>query len=781
MFNTEQQGNFVIFVFCGIYRGYVFSLDRDAVFIVMFPHMNNRQALRLKATQYYLNNDISLRKTALKFHIACCTIFRWVRLYKEHGEEELLSTYKRPWNRTEHDLEERIVLMKEHKPGLTVRQAKEHLEKEGIRISIKGVWGIWKRYGYAGFTHKNMGSSFTDCSWSKEAKKKYELAKRLFNQGAVDKSAEILNSIPALPENEVLPQIPDSMLDIRRQVEKIGLLFGKIPVGSYLERLGDLYEECHHRSLYYSALIVGLVETMALSWNGEPFKMLKRVEELKNMLKENGNYFSYSLFGPRLLLLFSEGFAYIGLLKIGKASDIAKTCRILLKRRKHISPLFMRDLGQLYAHLEDFREAKSWYLKSIDSLSGKEKKITKSLLADTFIVKGEYKRALEVLKNEELDHWGSHSKILRIQSMWSLIKGMPNRAISLATEVLASIEKEEAKGSIFGCYFTIASAYCSLGEKVRARRSLKGLLPFLLKNGLQEVKVIIDIIISQAPPGKDSKPLCELSLPTIKLLLLLKNGQYVKALKYAEKKGLLGLLHRYVFFFPEAITGLLEKGKPTSLPRTMLNLPVFRKEIPVYSVKFLGNIIVYKNQKSIRVQVSPKDASFLIFLASSREKSIPLDRIYDNFWPRSESPSTNLAHLLVRVRKALRLPSHYLHIKEKRLYFDCYFSTDYEKYKEHLAQAKAFLRVGEWRFAKREYLHAFKLFRDEPFKKMYDDWSDDKRLEILFSYDTEVTTFIRELIKLGKKEEVERILKGAKKIVPDLDLRLALPPSYLER
>ncbi|GAG60191.1 unnamed protein product [marine sediment metagenome] len=435
----------------------------------------------------------------------------------------------------------------------------------------------------------------------------------------------------------------------------------------------------------------------------------------------------------------------------------------------------MRDLGQLYAHLEDFREAKSWYLKSIDSLSGKEKKITKSLLADTFIVKGEYKRALEVLKNEELDHWGSHSKMLRIQSMWSLIKGMPNRAISLATEVLASLEKEEAKGSIFGCYFTIASAYCSLGEKVRARRILKGLLPFLLKNGLQEVKAIIDILISQSPPGKDSMPLCELSLPTIKVLLLLKNGQYAKALKYAEKKGLLGLFHRYVFFFPEAITGLLEKGKPTGLPRTMLNLQVFRKEIPVYSVKFLGNIIVYKNQKSLRVQLSPKDASFLIFLASSREKSIPLDRIYNNFWPRSEIPSRNLAHLLVRIRKALRLPSHYLHIKEKRLYFDCYFSTDYEKYKEHLAQAKAFLRVGEWRFAKREYLHAFKLFRDEPFKKMYDNWSDDKRLEILFSYDTEVTTFIRELIKLGRKEEAERILKGAKKIVPDLDLRLAAP------
>jgi transposase len=737
----------------------------------MFPHMNNKQELRLKATQYYLNNDLSLRKTALKFHIACCTIFRWVRLYREQGEEGLLSAYKRPWNRTKHDLEEKIVLMKERDPGLTVRQARECLEKEGIKISIKGIWGIWRRYGYAGFDHKNMSSSFTDCSWSKEAKKKYDLAKRLFDQGAVDRSAEILNSIPALPENELLPQISDSMLDMRRKVEKIDLLFGKIPVGSYLKRLRDLYEECHHRNLRYSALLVGLVETMALSWNGEPLNMLKRVEELNNVLKENGNYFSYSLFDPRLLLLFSEGFAYIGLLRIREASDIAKTCRILLKRRKHVSPLLMRNLGQLHAHLEDFREARYWYLKSIDSLSGKEKKLTKSFLADTFIVKGEYKRALEVLKNEELDHWGSHSKMLRIQSMWALIKGMPNRAISLATEVLASLEKEEAKGSIFGCYFTIASAYCSLGEKVRARRILKGLLPFLKKNGLQEVISIIEILLSREY-GRDSMPLSKLSLPTIEVLLLLKDGQYSKALKFAEKKGLIGLLHRYVFFFPEAITGLLEKGKPTGIPRTMLNLPVFRKEIPVYSVEFLGDIIVYKNQKSLAVQLSPKDASFLIFLASSRENSIPLDRIYDNFWPRNERASRNLAHLLVRIRKALKLPSHYLHIKEKKLHFDCYFSTDYEKYKEYIAKAKAFLRAGEWRFAKREYLHAFKLFRDEPFKKMYDNWSDDKRLEILFSYDTEATAFIRELMKRGRKQEAEGLLKNSKKIVPDLDVRL---------
>lgn len=731
--------------------------------------MDNRQTLRLKVAQYYLQNGVSFRKTALKFHLAYRTIFRWVKLYKEKGEEGLLSTYKRPWNRARPDLEERITLMKENEPGFTVRQAKEKLEKEGIRISIKGIWGIWKRYGYAGFSQKNMASRFTDCSWTKEATIKFGRAKELFDYGSIAKSAAILNSIPALPKNELLPQIPNSLLNIRRQVEKIGLLFGKIPVRSYLERLRILYEECHSRNLYYSVLIMGLVETMALSWSGEPLKMLKRVKELKNMLKKNSNYSSYLLFAPRLSLLISEGFAYAMLLKIKEASAIARTYRKLLKRRKHASPLFMRHLGQLYSKLEDFKEAEHWYLKALDRLEGEEEKIAKSLLADIFVAKGEYKKALGIWEDVELDHWGSYSKRLRIQSIWSIIKGMPDKAISLATEVLALLEKEEVKGNIFGCYFTIASAYCSLGEKIKARQILRGILPFLVKNRLEDVKTITEILLSQTPATTNSIPLCEQFLPTVKLVPLLKNGQYASALKYAEKKGITGWLHQYIFFFPEAITDLIERGKPTGLPRAMLKLPVFRKEIPVYSVKFLGNLIIYKNQKSRKIKLTPKDTSFLIHLAISKSRHIALDRICRNFWPRSKNPSRNLAHLLVRIRKALCLSSHFLYIKENRLSFDGHFITDYGEYLEHLAQAKALLRTGEWAFAKAEYLHAFSLFRDAPFRKMYDNWSEDMRCMIFGQLENEVIKFAETCLVHGDRVQGIKILRKISKLIPYSD------------
>jgi len=322
---------------------------------------------------------------------------------------------------------------------------------------------------------------------------------------------------------------------------------------------------------------------------------------------------------------------------------------------------------------------------------------------------------------------------------------------------------------MFGCYLAIASAYGSLGENLRAQRTLKKILPFLKKNRLDDVKAITEILISRTPRGRCLVSPYKQSLPTIKLTLLLSERQYAKALKYAEKKGIKGWLHRYVFFFPQVITDLLEKGKPTGLPRAMLNLPVFRKEIPVYSVKFLGKLIVYRNQKYQKMKLTPKDTAFLIHLATAKSRHLPLDRIYNNFWPDSKNPAHNLAHLLVRIRKALRLPSHFLYIKENRLYFDCHFITDYGEYLEHLAQAKAFERADEWAFAKTEYLHAFSLFRDAPFKKMYDNWSEDMRCTILGQLENEVTKFAEACSAHGDREKGIEILQKISKIIPYSD------------
>jgi transposase len=748
-------------------------LDKTSELCTMFPHMYDTTTLsgqlRLQVAKYYVESGLSQKQTAERFKVHYNSVWKWVRLYKKEGAERLLSTYRRPWNRADLDLEAKIALMKEHEPALTVRKARELLEKEGISISPKGVWAIWKRYGYAGFNQKNMASNFTDCSWTKEAKDKYGEAQQLFEQGGIDRSAEILNSIPALPENELLPQIPAPMLNLRRRVEQVGLVFGKIPLDTYLRDVRSLHNECCSLKLYYSTLIVGLVETMALSWSNEPIEMLQKTSELRNILTKSGCYYSYLLSTPSLMLLILEGIAYAKLLETSRASKAARTCRILLKRRKYISPIFMRHYGQLCTQLDDFRQAEHWYSKSLDELEGEEKEMAQSLLAGVFAATGEYEKARHTRREEHLNFWGSFAVMLRSKSIWALTRGNPHKAISLAVEALALLEKEKVRASMFGCYLAIASAYASLGENLRAQRTLKKILPFLTANRLYDVKAITEILVSCAPHGRCFESPYEQSLPTIKLTLLLSKKRYAQALKYAERKGIKGWLHRYIFFFPEAVTPLLEKGKPTGLPRAMLNLPVFRKEIPVYSVRFLGNLAVYKNQKYLRVKLAPQDTAFLIHLAAAKRRYLALDRIYNNFWPESKNPARNLAHLLVRLRKALCLPSHFLYVRDARLYFDCHFITDYGEYLEHLAQAKAFAVAGEWAFARTEYLHAFSLFRDAPFNKMYDNWSEDLRRTILGRLETDAVQFVQTCAENGDRDTGPAALRKISKIIPLLD------------
>ena len=145
--------------------------------------------------------------------------------------------------------------------------------------------------------------------------------------------------------------------------------------------------------------------------------------------------------------------------------------------------------------------------------------------------------------------------------------------------------------------------------------------------------------------------------------------------------------------------------------------------------------------------------------------------IYRNFLKKSKNPQRNLSHLLVRIKKAINLSSHLLEVSYKKdnpvlINKGIHFITDYDEYKQTLAQAKALLRTGEWKFAKSEFIRAFSLFRGEPFKKMYDDWSDDKRLEVLFSYESEVISFAKELRARGRKDEAEKLLRKAERIVP---------------
>jgi len=690
----------------------------------------------LEIIEYYFNNG-SLRKTAREYNIHYQTLYKWVKEYKKNGEkikEKFISGYKRPWNRFPYEIEQKIVLLKEKEPSLTVREAKKILEKEGLKISIKGIWNVWKRYGYAGFIKNKFCYEFTKyIPWSKEAIKKYNIAKFLYNSGKLKEASEILNSIPSLPQNDLISKIPNEYLNLKRKVEKMIYLFGDIPLKDYIKKIEKLYKEAKKKNLNYLLLRISIPKIVALKWQGKINQVLKEIKKIKKFIK---NIKNPSLFSIKFPLLIIEGNAY-AMYDIKRARKIAKFCSYLLKNKKIPSPYFALYLGVFYVNILEYNKAEYWTLKGINKVDEETKNTHKEILCLIYLNKGEYKKAINFLKGAKISEWGKSSLLLYKSTIW-ILKGEFQKALSIINFV-SKLPKKESKYLIFQCLFKLAYIYSLLNKNKEAKIILKKLFPFVKKNKFLLYEKMIEPLIKEKN--------VESEFPFAKIVSFLKNKKYYKALNYAKKKGIIQHLYRYVAFFPESLNELIEKGKKTYLPKSLLKFPVFNKKYPVYHIKFLGKLRIYKNKKYLNIKLSPKEASFLIHFAlkaDKPDKGIELDKIYENFWNKSLKPGKNLSTLLFRIKKKLKISSHLIEISKKENILKnkgIYFTTDYSEFEFRIFQAKAFLNLEEYKLAKKEFLKAFKIFRDKPFKNMYDNWSEDLRTKILNKYIEEKEKF----------------------------------------
>ncbi len=184
---------------------------------------------------------------------------------------------------------------------------------------------------------------------------------------------------------------------------------------------------------------------------------------------------------------------------------------------------------------------------------------------------------------------------------------------------------------------------------------------------------------------------------------------------------------------------------------------------------------LFRNQKCLKIKLTPLEQAFLLFIAfhlGEPEKSVAVITILENFWPRSMNPTGRLSHFLVRFKKKLMIPTHFIKIylmysDRKLVNKGFYVMSDYNDFQSHIAQAKALERAGEWGFAKKEYLRAFKLFRGEPFKKNFDEWSLNMRHKILTQLETEALHFAKSCLEHNNKNDARRILQKVLKIIPD--------------
>ncbi|MCK4235458.1 helix-turn-helix domain containing protein, partial [candidate division WOR-3 bacterium] len=608
--------------------------------------------IRIKAVKAYLSSG-SIKEVALSFNIHPWTLKRWVIWYKEGGEDNLKrgKKYRKPHNRFNARIEKRIMLLKEENPSITLSEAKKILNREGLNVSTKGIWGVWKRYGLTGFLKKKSTPSFLEyIAEIPKTTSDIKDAEKALKKGNIKKAAQILNALPACPMIPFLEKIPDEFLSLPRRVEKLYILFGRISFLELKKKARRLRKQAENKGLFYLFVRVGVLECFALQELQESEKLLLLTHKLKSRLRNKRGIIRGDP-NLRFIILILEGQAYGNLLQIRESLNCTRKCKVLLRSFPYIAE-GQYWLTTLFSHIGHHKETAE-LLKQIVS---KQKPEIISNYASCLSINGEYRTALATLKKIEIQLKGFTSQASLIRAMCFLGQGKIQKALSFAQLAFKESKKEGFRNQYHIATMILAGGYAALNEKGKAKELLKRPIPLLKKFRMER-----DLLVRQALLGKISHISCdekENITPPIRLALLLKKAQetlkikdYRKAYNYAQSQKIMGYFHLYLLFLPESVHHILSKGKPAHLPSRFLKLPVFLKDIPAYHLRFLGPVRVYRNGKSIRVNLSPKEAAFLIHLFLGQRKEIPLTSIYNNFWKNSKNPERTFSHFLVRIRK----------------------------------------------------------------------------------------------------------------------------------
>jgi transposase len=718
----------------------------------------------------YLRNSLSIRKIAKKYGLHYQTVFKWIKKYKKFGENYPF-IYHKPWNRLSTRIEFLAIKDKERYPGLTLKQAQRLLAKRKINISNAEIWNIWKRNGYAGFDSTKFSNDFTELiTLTKESQLKLIQAQKFYEKGLIKESARVLNSIPALPKNDIILKIPDEFLNTRRKIEKLVMQFGTIPLKDFLVKAIKLYQNCQKNHWNYSALRIGMALLVALSWYGKPEKFIKWTKKIESLIP-NTTKRSRDLFPLYFTLQILKCHISMLILKVRNAFRTARYCYRLISQHKKPLYDFLYDLAIEFIDLEDYKTAEKLLKKALEGVDLTRQKRAKTLLAVYIhLFRNDKEGVQKLLKEGEIYDWAKDAQLSRFQSLLALIEGRPSEALTLAQKALDASKQAGLNIDIINAYFAMASASMCLGEEKKAKELLNIQRSFLRKNKIQRQLIITNILLGKIPQNEDI-----LKLSSVKLVWILKNQGYIAGYEYAKRKGILFYFYRYLFFFPEIVQKRIEKNKPTFLPKAILKLPIFNSEALTYRINFLGKLTVYRNQKYLKVHLSPKDTGVLLYVINQikePENFLNLSKVYTNFWQKSSKPARIFSHCLVRIKKALDIPGTYLEVRRTMgepvlVNNNIYFTTDYQEFEQTIARAKALQRAGEWEFAKKEFLQAFKLFRGEPFKKNFDDWSVDMRFRILTELETEAINFAKACLEHNDKHNSKKVLEKVLKIIPD--------------
>lgn len=727
--------------------------------------VNQKVALVLE----YLNSGESLRHIAHKYGISHKRLHYWVNQYKRGGAADFALKILHRKKLKPH-LEEKIRLLKEKKPHLSVRQAGDILRNKGIPVSIKTIWSVWDRYGLT-FTSGDDPLGYT-APRTPQMERVMSMVQSFINKKDYKHAAQILNALPRVPYTKLLLKIPQDYLELQRKLDWLWVMRGAIPWPQILHTAHSVRKKYEEMGYNFSTIRALYLEVVALEVIKDPITKLKILKLFAEKIR------GIKAQSVRFLLYRQEAAVFATLGNISKALSIIRQCRRLAHSLR--SAYYWEATGNLFTNVGDYKQASYCYRRGLKtpSLPGAREIFSLRVAHYGHATAGQYQRAQKMLRA---------ARVLKKDSLFTSLYNFCTADIAFGRgdldkarkHWLLALEKSTRVtriNFIFAAALGLAGYAMALDNKKEAVIYLKKYLPLLKKYKLHYEISTLQKLLGLPNQGVDEL----LKMRSFKTLSLMQNSartlcvsDYRKAFSYAEQHGILGMFHRRIVFFPEIILRLIERGKKTDLPRSLLNIPIFNQNVPVYHIRFLGPEIFSKSAKYLRPVLTPKEKSFMIHFAlraGAPGKYLRVDDVLHNFWPHSKKPGGLMASLLVSIRKKIRLPGHLLRVvrvagRSRLLNCGCYITTDYDDFEALLVQINTLIRGEEWYFASKEFLRAFSLIRGKPFQRMYDIWSDDMRQVVLNRLEKEISRFEKVCYKQKITHTEQRVLQKIKNLL----------------
>ncbi len=727
---------------------------------------------RIRAVREHLAGE-TLRVVAARHGVHLVTLARWIKRYRAGGVRNLCDLGRpRSWNRPVHETEELVRMIKEASPGLTVRRACSIMKRRHISISPSGVYAIWKRYNLVSRSVIRPTSPYGP---------ETRALRRIINEagallkrgGPLDrlKACRMINDLPYYPEGReaLLVGFPDRLLNDRRRLDRLYAQYLRLPMPDFYRRVRVIRQRLEQKRMNYSALLAGIMELQALHWMRHPraeISLYQRLIRRKQGLRD-----------PVLNFLLTLQVT-TALFELGRTRE-AQVYNRKTRRLLHLLPYsdFYESYGDILTFMGDYQSSLVYYDRALRKKPPRQSRISLAKkVALSLVISGQYVPASRCLARLHIKPGQEYyEEYLSCRAFLSYGLGRFEEALRYVRETLDRAERHQFRNTMYSAIIVRVAIAQSLGRIEEARDILDKYLRLLNKYHMTREVTILEFLRSGALPSPTLR-----KMPVLRLLYLIgtanrtgRISDYRLSLAYARQNGLTGFFHRAIVFSPAIIRDMLKKGRSTDLPQTILRFPVFNRDVPAYTLKFLGRPVIIRDHQYLKARFQPKEEALMIHLALRAGEpgmSVPVQDLHRNFWPQSRDAASRLSHLLVAVKQKLGLPGH-LMTMASHLGVKClvnrgfYMTTDYQDFETTLTEAQALERAGEWTFARDKYRQAFRLLRDGPFSRSYDAWSEDMRNRILSRFEQEAQRFVRTCWSRRNRQDARRTAEHLRRII----------------